>query len=53
LIARPDVFCDPDLPDNEEREQQLQRERQMELLRREPQMLEPEILTMFRRAALL
>lgn len=46
------VFCDPELPKDDKREQQLQLERQIELARREPQFTEPEILQMYRRAAL-
>lgn len=47
------VLCDPLMPkDWDEREQQLQLDRQIELARREPQFTEPEILQMYRRAAL-
>jgi hypothetical protein len=50
----PQVFCDPRLPkDWDEREQRLQLERQLELAFTQPNFLEPEILTMFRRAAML
>ena len=47
------VLCDPELPDDDERERRLQFERQVELARREPQLTEPEILQMYRRLALL
>lgn len=48
------VLCDTDMPEDwDEREQRLQLDRQIELARREPQMTEPEILQMYRRAALL
>lgn len=49
-----EVLCDPDMPsDWDEREARLTHERQAELALREPQLLEPEILRMFRCAALL
>ena len=48
------VYCDPELPaDWDEREQRLAIERQVELVQRDPQFFEPEVVTMLRRAALL